>query len=76
MDQQKSLSFAQISNAKYIEDVYQKYLKDSSSVELSWRHFFEGIEFAGSTFGLNLKETGSSLDLKVFQLIQAYRRGT
>lgn len=74
MDPQKKLSFAQLSNAKYIEEAYQSYLKDNSSVDPSWQRFFEGIEFASAGFNVNSLKSDSSLDLNVFQLIQAYRK--
>jgi 2-oxoglutarate dehydrogenase E1 component len=58
---------AQLANIGLIEAMYASYLKDSKSVDLSWRHFFEGIEF-----GSYLESGGNKL--KVLGLVQAYRR--
>lgn len=39
-------SFATATNVSYLEEVYEKFRADPSSVEESWRKFFEGYEFA------------------------------
>ena len=36
---------AQLANLALIEDLYQRYLENPESVEVSWRHFFEGMDF-------------------------------
>jgi 2-oxoglutarate dehydrogenase E1 component len=43
-------SYLKSSNAEYIDEIYQQYLKDPDSVESSWRSFFEGIEFGAETY--------------------------
>src|SRR5690349_20152664 len=58
-------------NLAWIEELYQKYLSDPASVESSWRYFFEGMEW-GSQVLPSVPSEGSP-DLKVHQLIDAYR---
>ena len=36
---------AQLANMALIEELYDRYQADPASVDLSWRHFFEGIDF-------------------------------
>ena len=43
-----AFSYASLANLAGIEQLYQSYLKDPASVDLSWRHFFEGMSFASS----------------------------
>jgi len=65
-------NYANLSNLRYIEELYNKYLEDPSSVDSSWQHFFEGM-----SFGESLNKVGgsdeSSADLRIFRLIEAYR---
>jgi 2-oxoglutarate dehydrogenase E1 component len=62
----EEISFA---NLAYVEEQFQRYRTDPSSLEPSWRHFFEGWEMAG-----DLVPTGeASSDLKIYHLIEAYR---
>lgn len=42
----KDYSYVFNAHPKYIEDLYQKYRKDPESVEVGWRTFFSGFEFA------------------------------
>lgn len=44
----EDLSFA---NLEYLEEQYQRYLKDPEGLEPSWKHFFEGWEMARSLNG-------------------------
>ena len=44
----KSFDYANLSNLAFIEKLYQDFLKDPSSIEPSWRYFFQGMEMAGS----------------------------
>ncbi|NRA90802.1 MAG: 2-oxoglutarate dehydrogenase subunit E1, partial [Simkaniaceae bacterium] len=65
-------NYANLSNLRYIEELYTKYLEDPSSVDSSWQHFFEGM-----SLGESLNKVGgsdeSSADLRIFRLIEAYR---
>lgn len=63
---------AQLANLKVIEELYARYQADPESVDLSWRHFFEGIDFASFLQKPTLS-AGSDL-LRIHDLIQAYRR--
>lgn len=60
------------SNAALIEALYQKYLEDPESVDLSWRYFFDGIRF--SDLLSSAEEPKGKTPLRILQLIQAYRR--
>jgi 2-oxoglutarate dehydrogenase E1 component len=44
--------FSYISNAEgpVIDDLYNSYLKDENSVDESWKKFFEGFDFAKTSF--------------------------
>jgi 2-oxoglutarate dehydrogenase E1 component len=67
-----AFSYASLANLTAIEQLYQSYLKDPASVDLSWQHFFEGMSFASSAMpSVQAKE---SPDLRVYQLIDAYRK--
>lgn len=59
---------ASFSNLAYLDQQYQKYLSDPKTVEPSWKHFFEGWEFAQEVGGQDHKG-----DVKLDHLIQAYR---
>src|SRR5271154_1161712 len=72
--------YSYISNADvgYLDQLYQSYKKDPTSVDLTWQKFFEGYEFSSERFGgnghkavaedaLTIKET------QVRTLIHAYR---
>lgn len=57
-----------ISNLDYIEQLYTNYKTNPASVDLEWKRFFEGVDFAqGGTLGVSDKE------LSVLTLIQTYR---
>ncbi len=61
----EDLSF---SNLAYLDEQYRKYLENPESLEPSWKHFFEGWEYAR-----NLSGGENAADVKVDHLIQAYR---
>ncbi len=55
-------------NLEYLESLYNQYKASPDSVEIGWKRFFEGVEFAqDGVFGLSEKE------LEVYNLITAYR---
>ncbi len=70
---------AYISNAHpaYIESLYSDYQNDTESVEMGWRKFFEGFEFAinnnASNGGAAVVSDGSADELRVYNMILAYR---
>ena len=79
-------TYLKSSNAEYIDEVFERYLQDPSSVDESWRWFFEGIEI-GSELAPSLEPSevaapiapaGTSVDwaseVRVADLIQTYRR--
>lgn len=74
MDQFSYLGNADV-NA--IEDLFLVYKKDPNSVDLSWRDFFKGFEFARTAF-LNSGEEqipdNVSKEFKVIGLINGYRQ--
>jgi 2-oxoglutarate dehydrogenase E1 component len=66
-------SFANLSNLPGLEDLYQAYLKDPTSVDSSWRYFFDGMHFGTLAAPRAGKIEGASDDLRIYYLIQAYR---
>lgn len=66
---------AQLSNLALIEELYKSYLQDPASVDLSWRHFFEGIDFGAHLYARSQTVlAASSTDERLFKLVQNYRR--
>jgi 2-oxoglutarate dehydrogenase E1 component len=65
---------AQLANLPLIEDLYQRYLANPESVEISWRHFFEGIDFAGYLYKRGEIPGPELSSCRIFGLIQGYRR--
>jgi 2-oxoglutarate dehydrogenase E1 component len=62
----------------YVDSLYQDFVKDPSSVEETWRKFFEGFEFglssgAGKTSGGELSSERWQKELSVFRMIQSFR---
>ncbi|HYV93261.1 MAG TPA: 2-oxoglutarate dehydrogenase E1 component [Chitinophagales bacterium] len=54
--------FSFISNADpgYIENLYEQFKKDSSSIDIEWRKFFEGFDFAvANSDGFSSKQNGN-----------------
>ncbi len=66
-------SFANFSNLATLEAFYERYLKDPESVDRSWRLFFEGMQLGLSTKAAVQLLKGGSPDLRVYNLIHAYR---
>jgi 2-oxoglutarate dehydrogenase E1 component len=69
-------------NLEYIEELYQKFRNSPESVDLEWRMFFEGVEFAqNAPQNLNgdaalsgaISGSVSGKELDVYNLIRAYR---
>lgn len=67
----QNVSALNISNLSLVEELYARYQKDPTSVDLSWRYFFEGVAFTG----FNGPSTGGdSTSCRILRLVQAYRR--
>lgn len=64
--------FANLANARSIEELYRKYKEDPTQVENSWRSFFEGLDFSSYTES-PISSDAAELFFKVFQLVKAYR---
>lgn len=67
-------STVNIANIPLVEEQYARYLKDPASVDSSWRHFFDGIDFASHLYRRSSKESSDALSCRILQLIDAYRR--
>lgn len=68
----REVNFSQLSQAEFIENLYQEYLKHPETIDPSWRRFFEGMNFA-QNMGSTPPKIASSDDLWAYQLIEAYR---
>lgn len=72
-------TYSYISNAEvgYLDQLYQNYKKDPTSVDVTWRKFFEGYEFSLQRYGENggtaVTDTQSIKETQVRNLIFAYR---
>ena len=70
-------SFVHNAHPSFIENMYNKYMNDETSVEDGWRTFFEGFEFkAFGEAGINGSESASAISSKefgVFSIIYGFR---
>lgn len=66
------MSFANLGNLELMEELYERWRKNPSSVDPSWQHFFEGMQL-GSELPKALPVRQESSDLRVYYLIMAYR---
>lgn len=71
MDKHSYLGNSEISS---IEKLYEQYCSDPSSVDESWRKFFEGFEFARSNYDTDTSSKFVDKEFKVINLIEAYRK--
>jgi len=62
-------------DAGEIESLYQQFMSDPDSVESSWRDFFEGFEFARTSFGETKGAIPEQLrkEFRVLNLMNGYR---
>lgn len=68
--------YSYLSNAtpEYIENLYLDFKSNPNSIDEEFKKFFEGFEFASTSFNGNGKATSVSLDeFKVYKLINDYR---
>ena len=71
-----TLSYLHHAHPQFIEALYQNYRKDPESVDIGWRKFFEGFEFALSAEGKPGEQAVPEhvqKEMRVLNLIQAYR---
>lgn len=59
-----------------IEELYQEYLKSPSSVEDSWKFFFQGFDLARTNYDNSVNFTSENInkEFSVINLINAYRQ--
>lgn len=62
-------------DAGEIENLYQQFMSDPDSIESSWRDFFEGFEFARTSFGETKGAIPEQLrkEFRVLNLVNGYR---
>jgi 2-oxoglutarate dehydrogenase E1 component len=65
----EAFTFINYSNAAFLSQEYERYLKDPKSVDPTLVYFFEGVEF-----GKKGVVSGSDPHLKVLQIIELYRQ--
>lgn len=71
MDKYSYLSGTEIA---VVEDLYQQYIKDPSSVDKEWARFFEGFEFARKDYEAEGEiPENFHKEFKVIRLIEGYR---
>lgn len=69
--------YSYISNAhpSYIDSLYKEYKQQPEKIDIEWKKFFDGFEFALANFEQNGTTTATSpKELKVWNLIHAYRK--
>jgi 2-oxoglutarate dehydrogenase E1 component len=70
-------SYSYLANAtpEYLENLYKSFKANPENVDIEFRKFFEGFDFASLNYNGNGKAASFSTDeLKVYSLIEAYRR--
>ncbi|HSX11545.1 MAG TPA: 2-oxoglutarate dehydrogenase E1 component [Chlamydiales bacterium] len=65
---------AQLANMALIEELYSRYSADPGSVDSSWRHFFEGIDFGAFLYKKGDEPAPDQSNLRIRDLIHAYRQ--
>ena len=69
----RSFGYDNFSNLQFIENLYQEFLKSPTSVEPSWRYFFQGMEIASSLQKFPVRENSVVKEPSVQKLIETYR---
>jgi len=70
-----NLTYLNTSDPEAIEGLYRQYLTNPDSVDLSWKKFFEGFEFARANYPeVESNDTPYPDEFKVINLINDYRR--
>ena len=70
-DMARSFSYMHLEHVVMLEKLHAQFLEDPESVEPSWRHFFEGVEF-GQYLTAQQQPVGG-IDVRIARLIDAYR---
>lgn len=65
---------AQLANLALLEDLYHRYLENPDSVEVSWRHFFEGIDFGTYLYKRGDEPKALDESERIQKMIHLYRR--
>ena len=66
-------------HAEFIDELYQKYLKNPDNIEPSWRAFFQGYDFSRETYEEDEEFVSNSIpaevlkEFDVINLINGYR---
>ena len=70
-----ALSYLSNSEINAIDELYAQYQKNPDSIDLSWRKFFEGFEFAiDNNYSPLVSSETLDKEFKVNELIDAYRK--
>lgn len=72
MSSSRAFTYMHLGNVEMVEKLYAQFLQDPSSLDASWRYFFEGVEF-GEFLSKKPAPKGVG-DVRIYQLIEAYRR--
>ena len=67
-------SFLGSIHASMVEEMYNKYIKDPSSVNENWASFFKGYNFANELYSEDDIPESFSKEFKVINLINSYRK--
>ncbi len=65
--------YSYLGSSHYIDELYHSYKNDPESVDISWRKFFEGFEFAQQSSGESSGTVATSGETAVRNLIYNYR---
>src|SRR5579872_6433265 len=65
---------AQLANLSLIEDLYSRFQVDPESVDPSWRHFFQGVDFGSYLYKSGAEPVADTSGIRIYNLIQSYRR--
>ncbi len=68
------IDFINSTEPAVIEELYEQYKEDASSIDPAWARFFSGFDFALQTFPTAASSGTASDEFKVINLINDYRR--
>ncbi|MCF8303162.1 MAG: 2-oxoglutarate dehydrogenase E1 component [Bacteroidales bacterium] len=68
-------SFVNNADVQFIEELYQRYKANPEDVDVGWRKFFDGFEFARKSYdGMPEGKFGGQKEFNVIDLINDYRK--